>query len=106
MLPMLQIFDRSNGELVTSIFNFIDIIGAQTELTVDGIEKFLMTRGILQPNLKLQGKDADTYMFTNQSSWLNRAYHDKLDADCKNVNEILESNTEKRHDIEFDSLWD
>jgi hypothetical protein len=47
MLPMLQIFDRSNGELVTSIFNFIDSIGAQTELTVEGIEKFLMCRGIL-----------------------------------------------------------
>jgi len=41
-------------------------------------------------------------MLTNQSSWLNKGAHDKLEADCKIANEVLESQTEVTHNIQFD----
>jgi hypothetical protein len=54
MLPMLQVQDKTSGEMITHIFNFIDNIGDLDSLSAEKIEHFLKTRGILKPDDKFQ----------------------------------------------------
>ena len=85
MLPMLQVEDRANNNLITQVFNFIDTIGG--DLTFEVIEKFLFLRGILKPENKLKNtKEMESYLFANESSYLNIKKHDQLDEICQDMN--------------------
>ena len=75
---MLQIQDKATTEIVCQIYNFVDLMGGVSSLTVDSIEKFLITRGVIKPPGELKKtltdkKDRDTYELSNESSYLNRA---------------------------------
>jgi hypothetical protein len=40
LLPMLFVQDRSSGEIVTQIFNFLDLIGGKNQLTPESTCEF------------------------------------------------------------------
>lgn len=75
---MLQIQDKSTQEIVCQVYNFVDLMGGLNNLSVDTIEKFLITRGVLRPPGELkktltEKKDRDAYELANESSYLNKA---------------------------------
>jgi len=47
MLPMMQIVDKQNGNIMCQVFNFVDHMGGMTQ-DVAVVEKFLQVRGILK----------------------------------------------------------
>ena len=47
--PVICIYDTQSKEIVAQIFNFIDTLGGKSSINPDAIEKFLMVRGILEP---------------------------------------------------------
>lgn len=47
--PICCVYDSNSKEIVTQVFNFIDTMGGKTALTLEGIEKFFIIRGILEP---------------------------------------------------------
>ena len=77
LLPMLQVTDDGHDEIVTNIFNFVDSCGGLATFSVDTLERFLASRGIIEPRVELVGKEADTYYMCNMSSHLNKANLDE-----------------------------
>lgn len=102
MLPMVQITDKKNGEVVAQIFNFIDQIDDPQNLTANNIEKFLIARGILQSDAKKDSKDSETYRLANQSSFINQKTHDDLDIITEKLNIDLIENTEQKVHVVYD----
>lgn len=79
---MLQVQDKATQEIVCQIYNFVDLMGGVSNLSVETIEKFLITRGVLRPPGELkktltEKKDRDIYELANESSYLNEANLDE-----------------------------
>ena len=72
-------------------------------MTAENIEKFLIARGILKPEGKLtDAKDKETYLLTNESSFLNTKKHEDLDIQTAKLNEDLITNYEEKETVVFD----
>jgi|TARA_B110000305_G_C19361422_1_gene599661 hypothetical protein len=97
---MLQIQDKSTQEIVCQIYNFVDLMGGVSNMTVDTIEKFLITRGVLKPPGELKKtltdkKDRDAYELANESSYLNKAnlnedHVDELNEEMREAEQIID----------------
>ena len=99
MLPMLQVEDKASNDLITQIFNFIDTMGA--DLIPDNIEKFLFLRGILKPETRLKDvKEMESYLFANDSSYLNVKKHNEMEAVCQEMNNELKT-TDKLETVSY-----
>ena len=69
--PICCVYDSASKEIVAQIFNFIDVMGGKAALTLEGIEKYFVVRGLLEP---LDGdeisdkKDHEIHSFVTKSS--------------------------------------
>ena len=45
--PYIFVYDQKTKQVVSQIFNFIDVIGGKSLVNAEQIEKFLAIRGIL-----------------------------------------------------------
>ena len=51
--PIVSVLDRKTKEILSQTFSFVDFIGGKSALTHEGIEKFMILRGIVAPATKL-----------------------------------------------------
>jgi len=93
--------DKKTNEILTNIFNFVDMAGGAQNITAESLEKFLMTRGILEPKEKLVGKDQEVYYLANMSSFLD-GEHNIDDAAVESMNKKLGNLGESITQISFD----
>lgn len=77
--------DKKTNEILTNIFNFVDMAGGAQNITTESLEKFLMMRGILEPSEKFTGKDQEVYYLANMSSYLD-GEHNIDDAAVEDMN--------------------
>lgn len=47
--PILQVLDKKTDQILAQVFNVIDTIGGKQAISVETIEKFLVSRGIIEP---------------------------------------------------------
>jgi len=47
--PICCVYDNSSKEIVSQIFNFVDVMGGKSAISLENIEKFFVIRGILEP---------------------------------------------------------
>ena len=83
LLPMLIVQDKATNNVVCQVQNFIDQIGSGSNLTLEEAEKFLMARGVLQPDSDMrfnkfdqsvsaaERKIKETYYLCNSGSSFN-----------------------------------
>jgi hypothetical protein len=103
MLPIIQIVDRESGEIVSQVFNFIDLIGSLETITVEQVEKFLYARGVLlNPNKLKDQKEIEQYKIINEGSFLNKERLDFMEGECEVLNQQMFENSEQKEIIEFD----
>lgn len=104
MLPLIQIADKQDGEVITQVYNFMDLLGGQANLNVDNVEQFLMARGILEPTIKIDDpKFHEAYAVTGESSYLNQKRHNNFEEHQRVYNVELAARTEEKTFIEYEA---
>ena len=81
LLPMISVYERSSGDLVAQIFNFVDTClggeGGIDKLSADTVEKFLTIRGIIKSDVPIKDKkEKEAYTLINESSYLKKEEHE------------------------------
>lgn len=69
--PILSVLDRKSKDILSQTFSFIDVIGGKSALNHEGIEKFMILRGIVAPSatLNLSKKECEQNQFYTEGAF-------------------------------------
>lgn len=91
--PILCVYDSVSKEIVAQVFNFIDTLGGKGALTLEGVEKFFVIRGILEPtdaNEVGDRKEREVHNFVTKSAQIAGPEFQLDDAELLATNNQLE----------------